>query len=106
MTRAENSCDKGQPHGNQQMRLRFWAQSIVWWLGASLLLHRWMLQHPQWFPPIPESVWNFFDNAWAGTCCDDTANVEAVVSALVALALVGLCTVAAFAVVRLRRPKH
>lgn len=51
----------------------------IWLLFATFFLTRWWFAHPDLFPRLPESLWDFLSAAYGAACCETQADLEILV---------------------------
>lgn len=64
----------------------------LWLLFATLFLTRWWIAHPDLFPPLPESLWDFLSTAYGVNCCESQADLEALVVLAVSFIAISFLT--------------
>lgn len=69
----------------------------TWVLVGTMFLSRWWYANPDYFPPLPEPLWEWFDWLFGARNVDEASNVEFIVVILLALIVVLITTTLAAA---------
>ena len=66
----------------------------AWLLISSAALTRWWFMNPEYFFPLPATVWEWLGNLYGTRCCEEQADLELLVGFVAAFITVSLVTLA------------